>query len=593
MRVSSRNKSGRVLSLFAIVVVLPLAGCIAHAPGSGGGGGSRVAVAVTSSPASPASVPVSTATTPSSVQYTAAVTGTSNTAVTWSLSAASNGNSVCTATGAALGTITSTGKDTATYTAPTEVPVSPCGVAVTATSNEDNITAGQALVNVHVFVSIDPAPSSIGQGANLLYTATVVGAPAASQGVIWSASCPSCGSQQTAGAFDPNNPGLFIAPGLTTGTASVTSTINSTSNFDPTQSATTDVTVQDTDTLGSVSNVQTVTPCPADSNGGLSAGTCYSMTVTCDAIAPITAYLKVNPASAPVGTVLFLIGSGGSGLYDSNPAWQYGYLTVETVNNNNYNTVQVSFGAPFTTTQPNGWLQGPGGVRRLACRYATVADWIYNHPTNINLTNAPVPFCATANSGGSGALAYAALEYGLAGSVTKTAEFAMIEPTSGPVMSRLDQGCICNASNPPVGGDVCDPTVHYSMCYTPSEAQIIDSAYQTAGQANQPTLCSDGLTGTVATNSNRFISDSILWQTSKTLLSPKVTKQNARFGALDTTTAVPQGVSWMDAFGSAPAQACSLNASHDIPSDMGGAMDIANDILGLNSGPPYNMAGCK
>ncbi len=35
-----------------------------------------------------------------------------------------------------------------TYTAPQTVPVNPCGIVVTATSNEDNVTAGQALVNV-------------------------------------------------------------------------------------------------------------------------------------------------------------------------------------------------------------------------------------------------------------------------------------------------------------------------------------------------------------------------------------------------------------------------------------------------------------
>jgi hypothetical protein len=120
----------------------------------------------------------------------------------------------------------------------------------------------------------------------------------------------------------------------------------------------------------------------------------------------MTAYVKVNapPASAtPKGTVLFLIGRGGDGLYDSNPDWAFGYLTVETVYNASYNTVQISFGSPFTSAQPNGWLQGPGGVRRLACRYATVVDWVYNNPKMINSnTTATVskPLCATANSGG-------------------------------------------------------------------------------------------------------------------------------------------------------------------------------------------------
>ena len=143
---SLRNYAVSALScLLLLSIVLSLAGCIAHAPGNGGGGGKQIAVAVASSPASPASVSVSTST-PSTVQYTATVTGTSNQAVTWSLAADPDATTVCTASGSALGTIATTGTNTMTYTAPAgPLPMSPCGVAVTATSNEDNVTTGQAL----------------------------------------------------------------------------------------------------------------------------------------------------------------------------------------------------------------------------------------------------------------------------------------------------------------------------------------------------------------------------------------------------------------------------------------------------------------
>ena len=266
-----------VSRLVALAGIFPMAACIAHAPGNQQQ--KQISVSVSASVASPASVPVSTATTPSTIQYTATVTGTGNTAVTWSLAAASNSSTVCTATGDALGTITSTAANSMTYTAPTEVPVSPCGVAVTATSNEDNSTNGQALVNVHVVVVMSPATDTIGQGANLQFSSTVVGAPSGNQGVIWSASCPACGSQQSGGAFDANNPGLFIAPGFTQGTTSVVNTINATSNFDPQQFGTATITVQPTDPLGTISNLQALSSaeCPADSNGGLDNANCYSM----------------------------------------------------------------------------------------------------------------------------------------------------------------------------------------------------------------------------------------------------------------------------------------------------------------------------
>ncbi|HEV2397332.1 MAG TPA: hypothetical protein VGS27_10365 [Candidatus Sulfotelmatobacter sp.] len=579
MRKSSDLQLRRIFLLSAFAAVVPLTGCIMHAPQNNQQ--QKVQVAVSSTPSSPASVPVSTSTTPSTVQYTAAVSGTGNTAVTWSISAASV-SSVCSASGAGLGTLSDNGNGTATYTAPTQIPISPCGIAVTATSNEDNTSSGQALVNVHVVVSVAQAPATIGQGANVQYTATVEGAPSANQGVIWSASCPNCGTQQSGGAFDPNNPGVFIAPGLTQGTTSVSTSITATSNFDSAQFGTATVTTVQTDPLGTVSNVQTVASCPADSNGGLTGGTCYSMTVSCPGVADLTTYLKVNPAPASaIGTVMFLTGSGGTELYDSNSSWAFGYQTVENVNAANYNTVQVSFGGPFVTTQPNGWLQGPGGVRRLACRFATISDWVYNNPKKINtasIATTSAPFCATGNSGGSGALAYAAIEYGLAGYGGMTAEFAMIEPTSGPPMTRLDNACVCN-NNAMGNPDTCSGFGHTPMCFSPSEAAIIDPAYQTAGQSKPPTLCSDGLSGTVNTNANRFLSDSILWQPTKTLPTPKSTTIVPHFGGADTTTAVPQGETWLENFGSVINQQCTADAPHEIPSVSDGAQAIASDII--------------
>ncbi len=582
--------SSVVPCLLLAAVLFPLAGCIAHAPGSGGGG-QQIQVKVTSSPVSPASVPVTTPTAASTVQYTASVTGSSN-PVTWTIAADPSASTVCTATGTGLGTITNTGANAMTYTAPSTLPVSPCGVVVTATAS-DNVTTAQALVNVHVVVVVSPqnstvtqAPETIGQGANLQYTATVIGAPntPAGQAVNWSAS--------GAGSFDNplNNNGLYVAQPLTGGTTSVPATITATSQFDPSQTGPASITVQETDPLGKVSNIQqlSASQCPADSAGGLANGTCYSMTVSCDGVADLTTYVKVNnpPAgTTPVGTVLFLIGSGGNGLYDSNPSWTYGYKTVEMVNAT-YNTVQISFGAPFVSTQPNGWLQGPGGVRRLACRYAAVADWVYNNPGKINATSTAsnsAPMCATGNSGGSGALAYAVYQYGLAGTNTTgpQQEFAMIEPTSGPPMTRLDQACVCN--NGAMGNaDRCSTSSRLPMCFSQSEADIIDPAYQIQGQSS-PTLCSNGLSGVDSSQAIRFASDSIDYQPGKAIqiALSKTLVVNMRFGGLDTSHAVPQGETWRTAVTPQPADPlCIDDAPHDIPSALDGATTIANDIIG-------------
>jgi hypothetical protein len=539
-------------------------------------------ITVTLSPASVASIPVSTLSASSTVQYTATVTGTSN-PVTWSLIADPNALTVCSATGTGLGTIAATGSFTATYTAPSTLPQSPCAVLVTATASANSITAqANTQVNVHVSVSITPATDTIGQGANLQYTATVIGAPSTDQAVTWSAT-------QGEGGFDQHNPGLYIAPGLVAGTNTETVTITATPTFDPSQPGTATTTVQQTDPLGTVSEPQTMSSCPADSNGGLANGTCYSMTVSCDGIADLPTYLKVNPAADPIGTVLFLIGQGGSGFYDNNPLWTWGYQTVEKVSAASFNTVQISFGAPFDNgTQPNGWLQGPGGVRRLACRYATVADWVYNNPKTINPDSSATtsaPLCATGNGGGSGAVAYAAYQYGLGGKNTTgpAQEFTMIEPTSGPLMTRLDLGCVCDTNvNGPLGPCTSD-TAPAPMCYTPSDAAIIDTAYQVQGQTNPPTLCSDGLSGTVTANFNRFASDSIDWapfNPNPIPLSQTMTV-NMRFGGDDQTTAVPQGMYWYAAVRPVPTTypACTDDAPQEIPFVQDGADNIASDII--------------
>jgi hypothetical protein len=575
------------LSCFiAASIILPLAGCIAHAPGSGGGGQQQqILVTVTSSPVAPASVPVSTASTPSTVQYTATVAGTSNQAVTWTVAAdptASNG--ICSATGSQLGTVATAGNNTMTYTAPQgPLPISPCGVVVTATSDEDNTTSGQALVNVHVIVNIAAAPGTIGQRGNLQYSATVTGAPLTTEGqdIQWSAS--------NGGAFDNPiyNNGLYVAPPLTGGESPINVTIQATSSFDPTQTASLPVTVEKTDPLGTIAQTTAASAqitCPTFTGGSLGA-TCYQLKVSCDAIADYYAYLKVNtPAGTPAGTVILGTGGGGTSLYDKDPnfiggTFNGGDYVVEGILSAGFTTVQVSFGDPFTPqpAQPNGWLQGPGGVRRVACRYATVADWVYK---NIHNSSTAAPYCATGNSGGSGAIGYAVSEYGLA------SEFTLIEPTSGPVMTLLHQGC--NVCGQYTGSNACTQTSGVNLCYTASggtgsTAAIIDLAYQSSGQTT-PTLCTNGVN---RDNSNftRFLSDSIEDDPG---ISPALpipnppTTVNILFGADDPSNAIPMGYAWRAAVGPTPPFTCVPGTSHAVPSTSAGAQQIVDDITGKN-----------
>ena len=136
-------------------------------------------------------------------QFTANITGSSNTAVTWS------------ATG---GTVSSNGLYTAPATAGT--------YSVTATSQADTTKSASATVTVtKVAVSISPVSAALLTGATQQFTATVTGST--NTAVTWSA---------TGGTVSSN--GLYTAP-ATAGTYSVTAT----SQADTTKSASATVTV--------------------------------------------------------------------------------------------------------------------------------------------------------------------------------------------------------------------------------------------------------------------------------------------------------------------------------------------------------------
>ena len=412
-----------------------------------------------------------------------------------------------------------------------------------------------------VTISITAAPSSIGTGANYQFSATVTGS--SNQDVSWSTS---------AGTIDSG--GLFIAPAT-----AATVTITAAAAADASKTAQTTITVQATDPMGTISSLTQLSSC----SGSVPNATCYSMTVSCPGVADLSAYLKVNnPQNVPIGTVLLNTGTGGSGLYDdpNSGGYNFGSNVVQSLLLAAYNTVQISFGSPFNQDQKNGWLQGPGGVRRVACRYATVADWVYNHPQAINPdanVTSSKPMCATGNSGGSAAIAYAAFEYGL------DSEFAMIEPTSGPVMSRVDLGCSpCSAS---VVGNVCANSNNVpNMCYLDPDAKIIDEAYKNV-DATTPTPCSDGLHNSASAGlTAQLLSDSILYGGSTQNINMPNTILKQLLGDDDTSNAVPQATTWESQATPSPSSpsprfACLAGVQHDLPNFPSAAQQIADDVI--------------
>ncbi|HKT88219.1 MAG TPA: hypothetical protein VJQ59_07275, partial [Candidatus Sulfotelmatobacter sp.] len=91
-------------------------------------------------------------------------------------------------------------------------------------------------------------------------------------------------------------------------------------------------------------------------SGGMKNATCKQLTVSCPDVANVYAYLKINTPSNPAGTVLYGTGTDGNGLYDT--LFTYGKTAVQNVYNAGFRTVQISWGTPFNSNQPAGWVNG-------------------------------------------------------------------------------------------------------------------------------------------------------------------------------------------------------------------------------------------
>jgi hypothetical protein len=315
--------------------------------------------------------------------------------------------------------------------------------------------------------------------------------------------------------------------------------------------------------LGSVSGVSSVS-----CSGSVKNGVCQQMTVSCPSVPDVFAFVKTNtPTGTPLGTVTYNTGTDGNGLYDS--IFTYGSTAVGNVLTAGFTTVQISWGTPFNNNQACGWVQGPGGVLAAACRYATVTQWIYDNIHNADKTS---PYCATANSGGSGALAYALSQY------PSASILAMAEVTSGPPAGRLDWGCGCAKGQVAVQ---CGPGPTTGTCFGTgsSGSGVWDPAYAT--NATTSSLCTQAVNGTLGLGASDFdfLGDSVEAPGAAYNLSK--THVNLVFGGSDTSAAIPIGQDWFNNITSTKSQACVPNGIHSLASTLPGAQQIANDLINM------------
>jgi hypothetical protein len=168
----------------------------------------------------------------SAQQFTATVTNTTNTAVTWQVNGLTGGN-------ATVGTISASGL----YSAPASVP-NPATVTVSAISVADPARSGNASVTVTAPISVSVAPSSVTvlAGATAQFTATVAN-DLGNKGVTWSVSCSvaQCGSMSPT-TTPSGTPTTYTAP-ANPPTSNLTVTITATSVTDTTKSNSAAITV--------------------------------------------------------------------------------------------------------------------------------------------------------------------------------------------------------------------------------------------------------------------------------------------------------------------------------------------------------------
>lgn len=185
------------------LLLVCLSGCGGNSSSSSGGGSNpQQQIAVSISPGS------ATVAAGGTQQFSATVTGSTNTAVQWQVNSVGGGSS-------ATGTISSSGL----YTAPASLPAA-TQYTVTAVASADTSKNANAMVTVNpppsVTISLSPATVTVGAGGTAQFTATV--ANTTNTAVNWSVDGVA-GGNATVGMISAS--GLYTAPG-TAGSHTIT-----------------------------------------------------------------------------------------------------------------------------------------------------------------------------------------------------------------------------------------------------------------------------------------------------------------------------------------------------------------------------------
>jgi len=227
-------------------------------------------------------------------QFTATVTGSSNTAVNWQVNGVAGGNST-------VGTISASGL----YTGPATVP-SPAAVTVKAISQADTTKSASATVTVTapaaVSVSVSPSSASVQTSATQQFTATVTGS--SNTAVTWQVNGV-VGGNSAVGTVTAA--GLYAAPSAVPSPATVT--VTAVSQADTTKSASASVTI----TAGGGGISYYVSTTGNNSNSGTSPSTAWKTITYAISQASAGVTLHVLPGPYPEFVNINKSGSASGG----------------------------------------------------------------------------------------------------------------------------------------------------------------------------------------------------------------------------------------------------------------------------------------
>ena len=269
------------------------------------------------------------------MQFTATVTGTTNTAVTWSVDAIAGGNSTS-------GVITTSGL----YTAPSQAGTH----TVSATSVADTTKSASATVTVTVTASVSPTSISLMEGATQQFSANFPGST--NPAITWSVDNIN-GGNSSVGTI--SNSGLYTAPSqvgshTVTATASNTSTSAQVAVFAMSVSPSSATiapsgTQQFTATIQGLSNTAVTWSVDGvaggnSANGTISSSGLYSAPSAIGAHTIAATSVAIPTSSAQAGLTVINVSQAAVLTYHNDDARDGAYLEEVTLTPSNVNSTQ-------------------------------------------------------------------------------------------------------------------------------------------------------------------------------------------------------------------------------------------------------------